>query len=116
MFVNLKSKIQQGSQRSVTVKKNIIYSFLIKGGSIFLSMLIVPLTLGYVSTELYGIWLTLSSVIAWFHFFDMGLTLGLKNRLTEALTVNDTEKAKRLVSTTYISLCSIFIPLAILLI
>ena len=116
MFVNLKSKIQQGSQRSVTVKKNIIYSFLIKGGSIFLSMLIVPLTLGYVSTELYGIWLTLSSVIAWFHFFDMGLTLEIKNRLTEALTVNDTEKAKRLVSTTYISLCSIFIPLAILLI
>ena len=36
MFVNLKSKIQQGSQLSVTVKKNIIYSFLIKVGSIFL--------------------------------------------------------------------------------
>ena len=71
--------------RTASVKKNILASILIKGISIFVSLLIVPITLGYVNSTLYGIWLTISSVMLWLNFFDVGLTLGLKNRLGEAL-------------------------------
>ncbi len=107
--------IFSGSQRSVTVKKNIIGSLLIKGCSIAISLLLVPMTLGYVSSELYGIWLTLSSIILWLNFFDVGFTLGLKNKLAEAIAMGDLNRGKALVSTTYFMMIIIFLPLCILL-
>lgn len=69
--------INKGGDRSVAVKKNIIGSFAVKGVSIVVSFLLVPLTLGYVNAELYGIWLTLSSIMVWLGFFDVGFTLGI---------------------------------------
>lgn len=107
--------IEQGTDRSVAVKKNIVGSLFVKGCSIIISLLIVPLTLGYVSSDLYGIWLTLSSIIMWLNFFDIGFTLGLKNKLTEAIALGDMQRGKVLVSTTYFMMIAIFIPLCILL-
>ena len=109
------SKITEGDERSVAVKKNVIFSFIIKGVSILISLLLVPLTIGYVSAELYGVWLTLSSVMVWLHFFDIGFTQGLKNKLTEALAQRDFVKGKSLVSTTYVMLAMIFVPLGVVL-
>ena len=68
-------RIISGDTRSVTVKKNIVTSLTVKGVSIVVSLLLVPLTLGYISSELYGIWLTLSSIMLWLNFFDVGFTL-----------------------------------------
>ena len=107
--------IKQGTDRSVAVKKNIVGSLFVKGCSIIISLLIDPLTLGYVSSDLYGIWLTLSSIIMWLNFFDIGFTLGLKNKLTEAIALGDMQRGKVLVSTTYFMMIAIFIPLCILL-
>ena len=111
----IKYTIIKGNKRSVAVKKNIILGLLIKGVSIAISIITVPLTLGYVSAEMYGIWLTISSIMMWLFFFDVGFTLGLKNKLAEAIAHNDTEKGKCLVSTTYVMMCVIFIPLGIIL-
>lgn len=105
----------RGNKRSVLVKKNIIGSFAIKGLSIIISLLLVPLTLGYVSSELYGIWLTLSSVMIWLNFFDVGFTLGLKNKLAEAVALGDWSRGKSLVSTTYFMMIAIFVPLCLIL-
>ena len=93
--------INRGHQRSVKAKKNIIASFLIKGMSIFIGFYMVPLTIGYVNKEQYGIWLTLASVVGWFSFFDIGLGHGLRNKLSEALAKAELEKAKILVSSAY---------------
>lgn len=68
----------------------------------------VPLTIGYVQKEQYGIWLTLSSVVAWFSFFDIGLGHGLRNKLAVALSHGEMDKAKTFVSTTYAILGMIF--------
>lgn len=111
----IKNKIVTGNSRSVTMKKNIIFSLLIKGVSIAVSFLLVPLTLGYVDSELYGIWLTISSIVSWLHFLDIGFTNGLKNRLGESIAMNNWERGKALVSTTYSMMFFIFIPLCIVL-
>lgn len=108
--------INSGSQRSVTIKKNILWSFLIKGVSILTSLLLVPLTLGYVTAEIYGVWLTISSILHWMTYMDVGFTLGLKNRLAEALAKDDYDRGRGLVSTTYFMMIVIFIPFSILLI
>lgn len=109
------AKLFKGSERSSTVKKNVAGSILIKGWSILISLILVPMTMGYLSPEIYGIWLTLSSVIMWLNFFDVGFTLGLKNKLAEALAEKDFNRGKILVSTTYIMMVAIFIPLGLIL-
>lgn len=93
--------IQRGHPRSVKIKRHILASFLIKGTSIIIGFLLVPITLEYVDKEQYGIWLTLSSVIAWFALFDVGLGHGLRNKLSAALAIDDVVTAKALVSSTY---------------
>lgn len=113
--IDYKKIFSSNSQRTQTVKKNIIGSFFIKGCSILISLLLVPMTLGYVSSELYGIWLTLSSIMLWLNFFDVGFTLGLKNKLAEAIANEDWQRGKSLVSTTYIMMIFIFVPLWIML-
>lgn len=100
--------VNRGQQRSVKAKKNIIASFLIKGISVLIGFYMVPLTIGYVQKEQYGIWLTLSSVVGWIAFFDIGLGHGLRNKLAEAMAKDEWKKAKIYVSSTYAMLAVIF--------
>jgi len=106
--------ITKGHPRSVKAKKNIIASFGLKGFSILVSFLLVPLTLNYLNPTKYGIWLTISSVVGWFGFFDIGLGNGLRNKLAEAFALKDDKLAKIYVSTTYVVL-SLIIGLVYLL-
>jgi O-antigen/teichoic acid export membrane protein len=103
-----------GHSRSLAVKKNIFYSLIIKGGSIVITLLLVPMTIKFVNETQYGLWLTLSSIISWFNFFDIGLGNGLKTRLTESISKGDFERGKTLVSTTYAVLMLLSFALLIL--
>lgn len=105
----------RGDGRSATVKKNIIASIGIKGISILISFALVPLTIGYVSSELYGVWLTLSSILTWLTFLDIGFSQGLKNKLAEAVATCNWGKGKSLVSTTYFMMVIIFLPVWLIL-
>lgn len=109
----IKSFFNSGSVRSQLIKKNIFGTLGLKGVGILTSFVLVPLTIGYVSSQLYGIWLLLASVLGWIGLFDIGFGLGLRNRLTENLALGNVEKSQRYVSTTYFSLTVIFVPLAI---
>lgn len=112
-YNNLKQRYQQQNQRSKSVQKNIVGNAVVKGMSIILSLLIIPLTIGYVSEYDYGIWITLSSVIGWLSYFDVGVNNGLRNKLTEAISQGNMVLAKQYVSTTYAILTCIFIPILI---
>jgi len=103
-----------GHSRTVKAKKQIIYSFILKGFSIVIGLAFVPLILNYLDAERYGIWLTLSSIIGWFSFFDFGLGNGLRNRFAEAIANNDHELARTYVSTTYAVLSATFIVVLII--
>jgi len=101
VFTFFLNKINNGQTRSVKAKKNIIASFFIQGTSILTSILMVPIAINYVNVSQYGIWLTLSSIVVWFGFFDIGLTQGLRNKFAQAVAVGDDELARVYVSTTY---------------
>lgn len=96
-----KFNLLRGNERTVLAKKNIIASIFIKGLSIGIGLVLFPLTINYLSPEKYGIWITLSSVIGWFSFFDIGLGNGLRNHFAQALAHGQRELAKKYVSTTY---------------
>lgn len=111
--MNFISRFIGGTGRSATVKRNVVGSILIKGISIGVSFFMVPLTLDFVDKELYGVWLTLSSIVIWLNFFDIGFTPGLQNKLTEAIAQGDIERGRSLVSSTYAILAEIFLPLMV---
>ena len=98
-FIN--KKLNKGAERSIKAKKNILASFFIKGTSILISLLLVPIAINYVNVSQYGVWLTLSSIVVWFSFFDVGLTQGLRNKFAEAVATGNDELAQIYVSTTY---------------
>lgn len=97
-----------GHERSIKAKKNILASLIIRSLSIAISLIMVPLTINYVNPSRYGIWLTISSIVVWFSFFDIGLTQGLRNKFAEAKAKGEDELARILVSTTYAILTIIF--------
>ncbi len=102
------SKLNKGQERSVKAKKNIAASIIIRGLSIAISLIVVPLTINYINPSRYGIWLTLSSIVAWFSFFDIGLSQGLRNKFAEAKASNNPAEAQTYVSTAYAILAIIF--------
>lgn len=87
--------------RSLLVRRNIYFSVLIKGISILVSLLLVPLTLNYLSVYEFGVWLTLSSIFTWINYFDIGLGNGLRNRLTESFAEGNTKLGRIYISTTF---------------
>ena len=113
-FATVNNKINKGHQRSVKAKKNILASFIIKGGNIAISLVLVPLTIHYVNPTQYGIWLTLSSIIGWFSFFDIGFGNGLRNKFAEAIAKGEHELARIYLSTTY-AILSMIIAVILLL-
>ncbi len=116
VFETFKEKfLNTGNTRTVKAKHSVVYLFFLKGGSILANLILVPLTLHYVDSVTYGVWLTLSSIVGWLSFFDVGLNNGLRNRLTEALAHSNFGLAKSLVSTTYAMLTLIFFPLMFVL-
>ncbi|HEY5124788.1 MAG TPA: oligosaccharide flippase family protein [Ignavibacteria bacterium] len=97
----LNSLFSKGHERSIKAKKNILFSSIIKGISIIISLILVPLTINYINPTQYGIWLTLSSIIGWFGFFDIGFGNGMRNKFAEAIAKGEYELARIYVSTTY---------------
>lgn len=90
--------------RSAQARRQVLLASLAKIITIICSLLIVPLTKDYLNPTRYGIWLTLSSIIAWISYFDFGLSNGFRNRFAEAKAKGDTQLAKEYVSTTYFAL------------
>lgn len=110
-FIN---PFKKGHERSNKARKNILLSIVIKGISIGISLILVPLTLHYVNPTQYGIWLTLGSIIGWFGFFDIGFGNGLRNKFAEAVAKGEHELARTYVSTTYAILSIIIVSVLIL--
>jgi len=97
-------------------KKNIFFSFILKAIDLGTGLLLVPLVLNYLDETRYGIWLTLSSLVMWFNFFDVGLGHGLRNKLAESQAKGDESLSRKYVSTTYAGIALISIGFFILFI
>lgn len=87
--------------RSNYLKTHIPLTFVYRGIAVGFSFLLVPITINYLNIELYGIWMTLLSIMSWITFFDIGLGNGMRNKLAEALAVKDIKLSRTYVSNAY---------------
>lgn len=94
----LKHKFSNTRNKMLTT--NILYSSILKIISLSTSLLIVPITINYLNKEVYGIWMTITSILFWINTFDIGLGNGMRNYLTEAISQKNYSLGKRYISTT----------------
>ncbi len=95
------------SDRTKNITRHFFISVFYKGGSVVCNFLLVPLTIKFLVTENYGVWITLSSFVAWFSFFDIGLGNGLRNKFAEAKANGDLSLAQAYVSSAYYTIGSV---------
>ena len=93
--------------RTIKARKNIIASTFLKGIDLVVYLLLVPITLGYLNSYEYGIWLTLNSILMWINSFDIGFGNGMRNKLVIALANNNRKEGCIYVSTTFFMLVGI---------
>jgi O-antigen/teichoic acid export membrane protein len=106
--------IKKKNVRTIALVKNIVLSFGFKGGSILIGLILIPMTISYINESQYGIWLTLSSIIGWFSFFDIGLGNGLRNIIAFHISKKDYEVCKTYITTSYVILILIMFIFSIL--
>ncbi len=85
-----------------------------KGINILTALVSVPLALGYLGTERYGMWLTISSFIVILRFADLGLGNGVLNMISATEGKDEQSMAQRYVSSGFFMLCGIAFLLATL--
>jgi O-antigen/teichoic acid export membrane protein len=110
----LKQLKDRVDDRTFKILENTMISLGIKGFSVLIGFITLPVYLKYLTNEsVLGIWLTLISMIGWIFTFDLGIGNGLRNELTKELAQKNHGKAKILISSAYIS--SILICLLVIL-
>ena len=84
----------------------------IRGISMILTLISAPIMLHHVDRADYGVLLTLTSIVGWVGYMDIGLGNGLRNKLPEFIANNDFNSAKKIVSSCYATL-AIYVALII---
>ncbi|SMC09500.1 lipopolysaccharide biosynthesis protein [Nitratiruptor tergarcus] len=97
--------------RNRNIFRQIKWSFLFKILTFIFYYISISFQVKILGSELYGVWATLLSIVTWVVFFDFGLGNGIKNYLTEALSLNNTIEAKEIIMTGYVSITIISILL-----
>lgn len=113
--MDLLKHFKSDNLRMKLAQRNILLLFANKILAALIALQLIPATLGYVEAEQYGIWITLSSIVAWMVYFDMGLTHGFRNNFATAMANGDIQRAKEYVSTSYALLTIIFSGLLVVL-
>ena len=108
-------RIHTDNSRNRILTTNILFSAILKIISLATSLLIVPITINYLNNEVYGVWMTITSIIFWINTFDIGLGNGMRNYLTKAISENDFTLGGKYISTTFIILTLIAIGIGLLL-
>jgi O-antigen/teichoic acid export membrane protein len=73
----------------------------------------VPLTVGYLGGERYGMWMTISSLIALMSFADLGIGNGLVSALAAAHGQSSTDVMARLISSAFFILAALAVLVAV---
>ncbi len=110
----IRKKFIGTDSRSKKMYKNTVAMIGIRGVSMILTLISAPIMLHHVDRADYGVLLTLTSIVGWVGYMDVGLGNGLRNKLPEFLAKGDFHSAKRIVSSCYVTL-AIYVALIIVI-
>lgn len=97
---------ESSSQKLVAVRNRrltsgIVTSVVSRGISALVPFVMIPLTLDYLGTEMYGLWMAVTALTGMAAFADLGLGNGLMTKLAPCYASNDHRSARTHVSNAY---------------
>jgi len=101
LTLNRVEPFNHSQRRYQRIAQSVITALAGKGIALIVSFISVPLTINYLGIERYGVWVTISTFLAWLQIADLGLGNGLINALAEAYGTDRPDLAKRYVATTF---------------
>lgn len=84
-------------------------------GAMSLSFVSVPILIGYLGVERYGLYASIAALTTMFAFTDLGVGSGLVNLLASAMGRDDRDAAVKAVSTAFVVVTAIAMTLAVIL-
>ena len=97
----------RSSERYRRAALTMLSAGLAKFATVLTLLVSVPLTLSYLGSERYGLWMTIGSVITLLSFSDLGIGNGLVNAISEANGKDDRELARQYVSSAFFMLTGV---------
>lgn len=79
-------------------------SMAVRAAGVVAGLITVPLLLGYLGKERYGLWTAITTVVTWATLFDFGLSNGLLNLVASAHGREDRQAARGYFSTAFLVL------------
>lgn len=89
------------AERSRNYLRQIKGAVVYKAVAMAASFLAIPLMIGYLGQERFGVWSTLLTVMSWIVFFDLGIGNGLRNKVAESLAKNERTEAALYIASGY---------------
>ena len=112
--IKLKYSRFSKSRKARAVGLTALASFSSKIISMITGIISVPLTLNYLGSERYGLWMAISSILTVINFADLGIGNGLLNLISKAFGRQDISLAKTSVSSSFFTLFGLSILFQIL--
>jgi O-antigen/teichoic acid export membrane protein len=100
-------------QRITAIARGLVSGLGNRGIGVVVSLLSVPLTIGYLGPERYGIWALIGALLAWLNLADLGVSNGFTNMVVKAASAGRADIVRRFISTAFAMLISIAIIVAL---
>jgi O-antigen/teichoic acid export membrane protein len=110
-----KSKQELRESRDQRIRQSIAWSLLVKPLSFFIPLVTLPLQLSYLGVTRFGLFESAGAIALWIAMSNLGMGLGLINRITECQVNNDRDKAGKYTSTLCFVLCGVSLVLVFVL-
>ncbi len=93
------TQLGRSNERYRRIALTTVSSLAARGIGTIIGLATVPLLLGYLGKERFGLWSTITTVVAWVALFDLGVANGLVNLISRAHGRDERDQAGRYVST-----------------
>lgn len=102
-------------ERNRRLTSGILTSLVSRGIAALVPLVMVPLTLNYLGTQLYGLWMAVAALTGMAAFADLGLGNGLMTKLAPCYSSGDALAARRYVSNAYCMVVSLAVIMVLML-
>lgn len=86
-------------RRAVAIFQGFVSALAHRGLGVAIGLISVPLTIGYLGAERYGVWALVGSTLAWLRLADVGIGFGLNNAIAGAFGMDRHDLVRQHVST-----------------
>lgn len=99
--------LERNRRAMLTALMNVISQII----QIATGLISVPLSLHYIGPERFGIWMTLSTALAFITFSDLGVGIGVQDTMSKCVGIGDYDKARRSFFSAFFFVTIIFVLL-----